>query len=246
MTTITDTGATASARRDDRKQIRRYIVDFEFNVRPRSRKSLPEIISVAIVSLDDGRELYLESAEFDERHANPFVRDFVLPRCAGQPRVTLDEMRDAVRAFCSHEGTTPEFWGYMCAHDFVLLESLFGDFTRWPQGWPFLMHDIEAWRLHMGIAMPQQVGEDEHNSLADARFLAGVWRRLAVHPLNAATRRLVFRWDEPSHSFFDVRAPLDTFLKNTGAPDWEGYTRMGEPDRVYYRSRTPERVVAGE
>lgn len=264
MSTVTPYVTTASTIRDEPK-IRRYIVDLEFNA-TKARRSLPEIISIAITCLDDGRELYLENAQFHEKRATPFVREHVLPKLKGCPNgkaighvryecsekpwncplVGLTDMRYLIHEFCSFEGTTPEFWGYMCSHDFVLLESLFGDFEHWPKGWPFLMHDIEQLRLMLGLTvLPAQDPDDEHNALVDVRHLARVWRFLAAHPLNSTFRRLMYRWDEPTMSFSDVRAPLVLFLKNSGYPDWEAFTPMGEPDRVRYRARDPQIVEGG-
>lgn len=192
---------TTTTMTEKKQTILRYVVDMEFAEDPKGVR-LPEIISIAVVCLDDERELYLENIDFSPDRANDWVRKYVLPKLqqecpagvewwrrahpCGDPTCrwsTPHEMAVAVRAFCTEGDTIPEFWGYMCAHDFVLLERLFGDFEHWPKGWPFVMFDLEQLRTLFGLPMPQQPEEGEHHALTDARFLAGVYRTFHQHPL---------------------------------------------------------------
>src|SRR4051795_10925849 len=95
----------------------RYFMDTEF---AEDGKTI-ELISIGIVA-EDGRELYLESDDFDKGKANQWVRENVLPQLlGGESRWPLRSIRVTLRDFFDIEDYgKPELWGYYSAYDHVV------------------------------------------------------------------------------------------------------------------------------
>jgi hypothetical protein len=180
---------------DDSGEVRmRYWYDSEFI----DTGSLIDLISIGIVC-EDGRELYLQSAEFDAEKASPWVRENVFPhlkKCAtnwpvdgahhvvGQCRRSDCVWRRhaqialEVAVFIDAEQLgKPELWGWCCSYDHVALCQLFGTMMDVPQGWPHHMCDIQCILDAKGITddmLPRQEGH-AHHALADARQIKKIW-----------------------------------------------------------------------
>ena len=137
-----------------------------------------DLISIGIVC-EDGRELYMQSAEFDAEKANEWVKENVLPHllasCLLTSRVAI---RDAILAFMDVEKYgKPELWGWCSGYDWVALCQLFGTMMDIPAGWPHYVRDIQqvldAYRITDDL-LPQPDGQ-AHNALTDARQIQKIW-----------------------------------------------------------------------
>jgi hypothetical protein len=65
----------------------------------------------------------------------------------------------------------PEFWGYYCAFDYVILSQLMGGMDAWPTGWPYLMLDLRQWLDSEALHHVSQPDDAPHNALEDARWI---------------------------------------------------------------------------
>lgn len=167
----------------------RYFLDTEFI--ERGSKHPIELISIGIVA-EDGREYYAISTDFKPRHASQWVKDNVLallpernvtPHLAGtrlfresqawrpSTRIATD-----IRDFVGEE-TKPEFWGYFCGFDYVVMANILGGMSRWPKGWPYLFYDLRQALDFLGLLNVKQDDGAPHNALDDARWIAKTFKR---------------------------------------------------------------------
>jgi hypothetical protein len=144
-----------------------YFFDCEFM---QCGSGMIDLISIGIVS-EDGREIYLESSEFDPAKANVFVRTNVLPKLGPvDERLSRKEIRDRIFQLIGKD--SPTWMAYYSAYDFVCLAELFGSFDQLPKGYPKLCWDLKCEALKLGVDdLPHQATKGEHNSLADAKWL---------------------------------------------------------------------------
>ena len=144
-----------------------YFLDTEFSERP----GQIELISIGLVC-EDGRELYLESADFDESKCNQWVVDNVLP-LLGPPdqRKNNDDISKAIIKF-TEEDPAPDFWAYYADYDWVVFCGLFGLMVDLPEGFPMLCMDLQQWWIQLGRDPQMKPADpvDEHNALADAKW----------------------------------------------------------------------------
>jgi hypothetical protein len=152
----------------------RYFLDTEFI----DTGFTIELISIGIVA-EDGRELYLESADLDRGKANQWVRENVFPHLkGGERRWPLRSIRVTLRDFFDiKDYGKPEIWGWCSAYDFVVFCQLFGTMMDLPQGYPHYMRDLQQVLDERGISddeLPEQE-EGLHNALSDARHLKRLW-----------------------------------------------------------------------
>lgn len=129
-----------------------------------------DLISIGLVR-DDGAEYYAELAECDLSRASEWVRENVLPHLSGVKTPRAQVAADLV-AFA---GDAPEFWAYYAAYDWVALCQLFGTMMDLPNGWPMFVRDLRQ-AADGGRILPAQHADDEHNALADARWLRSAWQ----------------------------------------------------------------------
>lgn len=131
-----------------------------------------DLISIGIVA-EDGRELYMQSTEFDAEKASEWVKDnvfsslIVCSRLSGDvrglyaheggqcvdpqrgiflhcPWRTREELRDELLTFMYPDiYSIPELWGYYSAYDHVALCQLFGTMIDLPEGFPMYTRDIK-------------------------------------------------------------------------------------------------------
>lgn len=132
------------------------------------------LLSIGIVA-GDGRELYLENANFDwdivpEDH---FVRTHVLPWLYLDNNwytTTKTRIRDAVAQFITQTEDN-ELWAYYAAYDHVVLAQLFGRMVDMPLGIPWFTNDLKQESVRLGIDTSSVPQDDVvHHALADARW----------------------------------------------------------------------------
>ncbi len=154
----------------------RYFIDTEF---ADDGKTI-DLISIGIVA-EDGRELYLESADFDKGKANQWVRENVLPQLrGGECRWSLRSIRVTLLDFFDiEEYGKPELWGYYSAYDHVVFCQIFGTMMDLPEGFPMYTRDLKQWCDALGNPRLPEQGKGEHNALADARWNKVAWEFLA-------------------------------------------------------------------
>jgi hypothetical protein len=155
----------------------RYFYDTEFI---EDGKTI-DLISIGIVA-EDGRRLYMESADCDFTKANEWVQQNVMTHLTG-PTYSKATIATALRDFCNPDlYSEPEFWGYYSAYDHVVLCQLFGTMMDLPKGWPYYTRDLRQWADSLGITKPLDqfvAAETEHHALADARWNQEVYRFLS-------------------------------------------------------------------
>ena len=148
-------------------------------------------LSIGLVR-NDGVEYYAEFASIIQARPNDFVIENVIPNLKtwqsydSNPRVGIlsvskgakwkDEIKDELLEFC---GNTPEFWGYYCTYDWVLICQIFGNMTdlpaKPPYNWPMYCLDLKQemyrtnWKKEqIELKYPQPT---THFSLHDARWV---------------------------------------------------------------------------
>lgn len=138
-----------------------------------------DLISIGIVA-EDGREFYVESADFDKGKANQWVRAHVLPQLkGGEYRWPRHSIKVTLLDFLDIEDYgTPELWGYYSAYDHVAFCQIFGTMMDLPKGYPMYTRDIKQWCVMLGDPKLPEQGEGEHNALADARWNRAAWEFL--------------------------------------------------------------------
>ena len=128
-------------------------------------------ISIGLVR-EDGEELYLQWEEWEGvQDRETWIGQHVLPLLDRTSFASLDTIRTRVKQFA---GVEPEWWGYYCDYDWVLLCQLYGGMMRLPSGWPMFCHDLKQHIVTFGIEPPEQTGV-EHHALADARWIKSAW-----------------------------------------------------------------------
>ena len=154
----------------------RYWLDTEF-VEQGHGHSI-DLISLGIVA-EDGRELYLESSDFDKGKANQWVRAQVLPHLkGGESRWPLKSIKVTLLDFFDPtDYGKPELWAWCGAYDWVVFCQIFGTMMDLPQGYPHYIHEFQQMLDTLGITddeLPQQES-GAHNALEDARHLKRLW-----------------------------------------------------------------------
>lgn len=177
----------------------KYFIDTEFS--ERGPKHPIELISIGIVA-EDGREFYGVNRDFNPRHANRWVKDNVLPFLHGKPTASFpyqgkewarqDEILGRIQSFIGDD-PSPEFWGYYCGYDWVVLCQVFGDMSGLPSGWPMYCHDLRQALDDRDLGRVKQNDDAPHDALHDARWVALTWAayvgsHLPPGPDNVITR----------------------------------------------------------
>lgn len=167
----------------------RYFFDTEFIDSPWSLT----LISIGIVA-EDGREFYAVNSLAYSFNASEWVQANVYTKL--QPKrhpvyreQTPDEIRAGLLLFIGDD-PQPEFWAYYGAFDWVALCWLMGGMLNLPRGWYWICRELRTALDQSGFAELKDSGrDDEHNALADAR-----WIRLAFEAnVNEAARTTIHR-----------------------------------------------------
>ena len=123
------------------------------------------------------------------------------------PWRTREQIRDEVKAFCDPEKYgRPEFMGWCCSYDHVVLCQLFGTMMDIPAGWPHYIRDLQHILDDRSIVdeeLPQQEN-GVHNALADARHIKRLWEYVEDCSNNVLVG---FRRDGTSYEMGDM--PID-------------------------------------
>lgn len=166
----------------------RYTYDFEFI---EDGKTI-EPISMGMVNMNTGSELYLVFNDFDTRkvarsnwlmdnvmtsikheklvvsdfEGAPVVRDILITE---EGSVTRDEGAQALMEYVYGDSDI-EWWNWYGAYDHVALCQLYGRMIDLPKGFPMFSNDIKQLHKQAGYCpMPVQP-HGKHNALDDARF----------------------------------------------------------------------------
>lgn len=141
---------------------------------------------------EDGRTLYVQNRNANLSSAHEWVTKHVVPclihqgckprgklhgigrdnaHCRKQdcPWLWADEMKHALFGFTAY--TTPEFWGYVCAYDWVAICQLFGTMMELPERWPMYCNDLRQWLTHNELAHITQPDDMPHHALSDAQWV---------------------------------------------------------------------------
>ena len=166
----------------------RYTYDCEFK---EDGKTI-DGISMGVVNMDNGKELYLVFNDFDTRRvaADNWLMANVMPSIEHTTHVSVDfqgakVVRDLMvtdpNSVTREEGAVMlqnfvegddniEWWNWYGAYDHVMLCQLFGRMIDLPKGFPKWSNDIKQLHKQAGYpAMPKQPA-GLHNALEDARF----------------------------------------------------------------------------
>lgn len=165
----------------------RVFFDTEFH--ERGSKSAIELISIGMVR-EDGEEYYAinRGVMWHSAFDNEWLRDNVLTQLPGrivdyhngggsfEPDMTTglfrprSQIATEIAKFCDVPGV--ELWGYYSDYDHVVLAQLFGRMIDLPKHMPMYTRDFKQTTdmLMPGHRWPPQE-DDEHNALADARWL---------------------------------------------------------------------------
>ena len=178
-----------------------------------------ELVSIGIVS-EDGRTFYAETAQFDERNADGWVKENVLSKLrwwgkdgfhrmeylttfvAQVPYVRVDEteiygtidvIKEEILIFIGE--TKPEFWAYYADYDWVLFCRIFGRMIELPRHFPMYCMDLKQVMVHMNLDKEWKRAncpdpEGEHNALVDAR-----WNLQLYNTIFDPTTRINAIWD---------------------------------------------------
>jgi len=184
---------------------KKFYLDTEFVEQPDTIK----LISIGIVD-EDGKEFYAEMLNIDNMLKNlygdasmvdPWIKENVIDKLwqndydhskmlqyniAGGQGGYFHYKRELALAILDFVGDVePEFWAYFADYDWVVFCWLFGRMIDLPRGFPMYCNDIKQLMHSNNIErsfLPKQP-EDEHNSLADAR-----WNLLAHTKINEHLR----------------------------------------------------------
>jgi hypothetical protein len=143
----------------------RYFLDCEF-LEAGFRQPVA-LVSIGIVA-EDGREYYAESLSANLRSANSWVREHVIPKLHG-PKKYPGVIAQDIKQFCGWPEEVPEFWGSYASYDWVVFCQIFGTMIDLPRGWPMYINDVCQLARELEVTLPEQVGEDAHHALVDAR-----------------------------------------------------------------------------
>lgn len=131
-------------------------------------------ISLGIIR-EDGKTYYAEWDTIPWENANEWVMENIRPTIwqpNSQPPKSASLIAQEVTQFV---GTYPEFWGYFCAFDWVLMCDLMSGFLKTPPTWPHIAFDIRQRMMDLKVSREDLnfiKNEQEHHALADA-----VWNR---------------------------------------------------------------------
>lgn len=141
------------------------------------------LISIGIVRMD-GEEYYAEvvDEEIPWEKADRWVLENIRPLLSDDPatKKTLDRIAYEIVLFVNDRphGTTPNFWGWFCAYDWVVFARLFGRLIDLPHGFPMFCNDLKTLTNELGNPpLPKQEGT-KHNALEDAKWNLAAYKHL--------------------------------------------------------------------
>lgn len=155
----------------------RYFLDTEFI----ESKGYLKLISIALVD-QNGKEYYAVSSDFDPEKCNDWVKENVLPKLP--PKETWKSEQQISKEIVDFVGEAPEFWGYYCDYDWVVLCWLYGTMMDLPEGWPMFCLDLKQLITDRGFTkecLPKQDEDIAHNALEDAKWIKTTYEFVMVN-----------------------------------------------------------------
>ncbi|WP_411839639.1 3'-5' exoribonuclease domain-containing protein [Paracoccus sp. ME4] len=137
-----------------------------------------ELISIGLVRAD-GRELYLENADFPDRgghlvddwmEAHVMEKTFLRTAPDDERILPHGEIGARVRDFMLEGGKAPSLWAHYASYDFLAFSHLFGRMLDIPDGLPRHCMDFRVLQDLTGIKPPSQDKANAHHALVDARW----------------------------------------------------------------------------
>lgn len=134
-----------------------------------------ELISIGMVK-ENGEAYYAISNEFDQAHANEWVREHVITKLESDiPRKSIAEIRGEILAFIGED--QPVFWAYFGAFDWVVFCWIFGSMLDLPANFPKYFLDLKQEMVRNQLDKDWKRStcpdpEGEHNALVDAQWNA--------------------------------------------------------------------------
>ena len=129
-----------------------------------------DLISIGIVNVNTGEELYCVSSEFDPNKADDWVKKNVLDKISpNEKKYSKKEIKEKILKFC---GKQPEFWAYYASYDWIVFCQIFGKMLDLPSNYPKYCLDIKQEIIRQGLTkdkLPKDP-ENEHNALIDAKW----------------------------------------------------------------------------
>ena len=125
--------------------------------------------------------------DWEERSISPWAQAKAKGGAVGyfKPHVIADQFQVFATTILSGGGgrhEDPEFWGYFCDYDWVVLCGLYGRMIDLPPEFPMYCRDLkqEMDRIDLpGMALPAQP-TSEHHALADARWVHSAYKLACV------------------------------------------------------------------
>ena len=117
----------------------------------------------------------------------PSTLKIIYPYCSHQQQqdamlwIPKKEIAERLKAFIGDD-KQPEFWGAWAAYDWVVFCQLFGTMMDFPEGYPYYCNDIIQWlnQLELPREFLPSSPSDEHNALADARWVRDSYNLLKL------------------------------------------------------------------
>jgi hypothetical protein len=121
----------------------------------------------------DGRKYYAISNDFNPRKGNHFVQQHVLPKLESSetsPHLFKNPRTIAAEISGFTMGTSPQFYADCGGYDWIVLNQLYGDMSRFPKHFQHFYHDIQSLAIFRGIdsQWPKQDESLAHHALSDA------------------------------------------------------------------------------
>jgi hypothetical protein len=145
------------------------------------------LISIGIVC-EDNREFYGELSDsfIPWNRADDWVKQNIRPLLHSSYKYSPVELANDIIRFINAGDSSPRFWAFYSAWDWVVFLHIFGKMIEAPSGWPHFCMDIKQWAEMIGNPLlPTQQGT-QHNALEDAR-----WNKLAYDFLKGLDDRYI-------------------------------------------------------
>ncbi len=126
------------------------------------------LISIGIVR-EDGQEYYA-TVDFEEIPWDR-VDNWLLENVIVHLDFSEGKSKDRIaKEIVNFVGPSPEFWGYYCDYDWVILCQLYGKMINLPESWPMFCMDLKQLTVEKGNPkLPDLPNKVEHCALWDAR-----------------------------------------------------------------------------
>lgn len=163
-----------------------FFLDTEFAEVGTGDRPTIDLISIGIVC-EDGRQIYLESSEFNIDNCDDWVIKNVLT-LLGPPadRLPRAEIAKRVQAFL---GEAPTIWAYYASFDWVVFAWLFGKMIDLPKGYPMFPMDLQQWWIQLGRPpIKPAKPTSAHNALEDAKWNLKFYNNLMAYEASRGDR----------------------------------------------------------